>query len=116
MIERIMPPVHPGEILRREFLEPMGIAPNAFALRIGVAPARVYDIVNGKRGISMDTALRFAKFFGMTWGYWLNLQSLYDYQVAQDAGIPEKVEDEVRPLRPEEREAGAVAQIFRLRG
>ncbi len=105
MTEKIMPPVHPGEMLYEEFLKPMGITPNALAVRIGVAPARVYEIIAQKRGVTLDTALRLGTFFGMSHGFWLNLQALYEYQLAWDKGEVQRIEEEVRPLRPEERAA-----------
>ncbi len=101
--EQNMPPVHPGEYLKEELLVPMGISANSLALRIGVAPARIYEIIAGKRSVTLDTALRLGKFFGMPHTFWLNLQSLYDFQCAEDAGLIKRVEGEVRPLTPTER-------------
>ncbi len=95
--DRIMPPVHPGELLREEFLEPMGITPYKLAKDIGVPAPRVYDIVREKRAISADTALRLARYFGMSEGFWMNAQAHYDLEVAKDeAG--ESIEKEVRPV------------------
>lgn len=70
--------IHPGEILRREYLEPMGISQNMLAKRINVQPIRVNEIIHGKRGISPDTALRLDKFFGHSEGFWLGIQIDYD--------------------------------------
>ena len=103
--EKIMPPVHPGEYLAEELLVPMKISANSLALRIGVAPARIYEIIAGKRSISLDTALRLGKFFGMPHTFWLNLQALYDYQRAEDAGLIDRIEVEVRPLDQDNRGA-----------
>ena len=77
-------PVHPGEILLEEFLRPMGISQYRLAKDISVPPRRINEIVHGKRGISANTALRFARFFGTTPEFWLNLQSHYDLEVQRD--------------------------------
>src|ERR671917_1384323 len=95
--KKIMPPVHPGELLRVEFLEPMGITAYQLAKDLGVPAPRVYDIVSEKRGISPDTALRLSRYFGMSEGYWINTQAHYEKEVAKDRG-GEKIEREVKPL------------------
>lgn len=77
-------PVHPGEVLLEEFLKPMGLSQNRLALAIGVPPRRINEIVLRKRGVSADTALRLAQFFGTTPKFWLGLQSDYDLDVATD--------------------------------
>lgn len=77
-------PVHPGEVLLEEFLKPMGLSQNCVALAIGVPPRRINEIVLRKRGVSADTALRLAQFFGTTPKFWLGLQSDYDLDVATD--------------------------------
>lgn len=97
MTEKIMAPIHPGELLREEFLNPMDITAYQLAKGIGVPAPRVYDIVNEKRGISADTALRLSRFFGMSEGYWINIQAHYDLEVAKDRE-GERIEREVRPL------------------
>ena len=71
---RLLEPIHPGEILREEFLKPMGISINRLARDIVVPPGRISEIVNGKRGITADTALRLARFFGTSPDVWLGLQ------------------------------------------
>ena len=76
--EKYLPPIHPGEILRTEFLEPLGLSQNRLARGIGVPPRRINEIVHGKRAITADTALRFSKFFGTTAQFWMNLQSHYE--------------------------------------
>ena len=78
-------PIHPGEILREEFMKPLGLSSNALARAIDVTPARVNEIVRERRGISADTALRLARFFGTDVQSWMNLQSHYDIQCAEDA-------------------------------
>lgn len=78
-------PAHPGEMLLREFLEPMGITQSALANRIGVPYQRINELVNGKRGITPSTALRLAKFFGMSAGFWMNRQLRCDLFHAERA-------------------------------
>ncbi len=76
--EKYLPPIHPGEILQTEFLEPLGLSQNRLEREIGVPPRRINEIVHGKRAITADTALRLSKFFGTTAQFWLNLQSHYE--------------------------------------
>ena len=78
-------PIHPGEILREDFMVPLGLSSNALARALGVTPARVNEIVRERRGISADTALRLARFFRTDVQSWMNLQSHYDIQCAEDA-------------------------------
>jgi addiction module HigA family antidote len=75
--------IHPGEILREEFLRPMGLTPYELAKRIQVPAPRVNDIVLERRGITADTALRFAKFFGTSEQFWMNLQTAYEIRLAR---------------------------------
>jgi addiction module HigA family antidote len=84
MSSKKLNPVHPGEVLLEEFLKPMGLSQNRLALAIGVPPRRINEIVLRKRGVSADTALRLARFFGTTPKFWLGLQSDYDLDVATD--------------------------------
>ena len=77
-------PIHPGEILSTEFLEPLGISQYRLAQAIGVSPRRINEIVHGKRGITADTSLRLARAFGMSDAFWLNIQARYDMDVASD--------------------------------
>src|SRR5450759_5362469 len=78
-------PIHPGEILREEFMKPFGLSSNALARALDVTPARINEIVRERRGISADTALRLARFFSTDVQSWLNLQTHYDIQCAEDA-------------------------------
>lgn len=94
--ERVHPPTHPGRFLDLEFLEPLGITPYALAKAIGVDPPRAYKIVADERGITADTALRLARYFGTSARYWLTLQQHYGLEVAEDE-IGTEVED-IRPL------------------
>jgi addiction module HigA family antidote len=80
---RTLEPIHPGEILLEDFLKPMGVSINRLARDIAVPPGRISQIVNGKRGITADTALRLARFFGTSPDVWLGLQAEFDLRVAQ---------------------------------
>lgn len=84
MTPKKLPPVHPGEILLEEFLEPMGISQYRLAKDISVPPRRINEIVHGLRRISADTALRLAVYFGTSERFWLNLQTRYDLEVEKD--------------------------------
>jgi antitoxin HigA-1 len=84
MIEKKLPPIHPGEILNEEFLKPMQISQYRLAKDISVPPRRINEIVHGKRSISADTALRLGKFFGISPQFWLNLQTRYDLEITED--------------------------------
>lgn len=95
-IEKVQEPVHPGELLREDFLEPMGITPYRLAEDIGVRHTRVYDILRGKRSISADTALRLSRYFGMSEDYWVRAQAHYDLEVEKDRE-GERIEREVKP-------------------
>ena len=79
-----IPPIHPGEILFEEFLEPMGISQYKLSKDISVSPRRINEIVQGKRSITADTALRLSRYFGLSERFWLNLQSRYDLEVEKD--------------------------------
>ncbi|MBI5839718.1 MAG: HigA family addiction module antidote protein [Chloroflexi bacterium] len=79
-----LPPIHPGEILLEEFLEPMSISQYRLAKDINVPPRRINEIVLGKRAITPDTALRLSLFFGLSERFWINLQTRYDIEVEKD--------------------------------
>ena len=96
-MSRKLNPVHPGEILREEFMVPLGLTMNRIAMDLRVPVTRIADIVNEKRGITADTALRFARYFRNSPTFWMNLQTRYDLEVAEDE-IAYKVERDVRPL------------------
>jgi addiction module HigA family antidote len=85
MTPKRLDPVHPGEILQKEFLEPMGLSQNRLALALGVPARRINEIVLGKRSITADTALRLARYFKMSPQFWLGLQMDYDLDVAEDS-------------------------------
>ena len=84
MSKRAFEPVHPGEILMEEFLKPLGLSQYRLAQGISVSPRRINEIVHGKRAVTADTALRLARFFGTTDGFWLNLQTRFDLESERD--------------------------------
>ena len=90
-------PIHPGEILLEEFLEPMGITQYRLAKDVSVPARRINEIVHGKRGISADTALRLSKYFGTTERFWMNLQIRYDLEVEKDR-LGSRLDSEVQRL------------------
>lgn len=93
----VMPPIHPGEILLEEFLEPLGLSQYRLAKDISVSPRRINEIVHGQRAISADTALRLSRYFGTTDRFWLNLQTRYDLELEKDR-LGERLEAEVLSL------------------
>jgi antitoxin HigA-1 len=99
MATMTLPPVHPGEVLLVEFLEPMGISQYRLAKDISVPPRRINEIVHGKRSVTADTALRLSRYFGTSDRFWLNLQTGYDLDVERDR-LGDRLEDEVlqRPV------------------
>jgi addiction module HigA family antidote len=97
MSKRELEPIHPGEILLEEFLNPMDITQYRLAKDISVDPRRINEIVHGKRGISADTAIRLGHFFGMSPQFWLNLQSHYDLELL-DMQSGDQIQNEVKVL------------------
>ena len=83
-----IPPIHPGETLREDFLKPLGLSVNRLATELFVPATRVNDIARGKRAITADTALRLARYFGTTPQFWMNLQANYNLESAKDAARP----------------------------
>jgi addiction module HigA family antidote len=83
MTTKIIDPITPGEVLKEEFLTPLGVSQNALARAISVSPRRVNEIVLGKRRITADTALRLSRYFSMSEGFWMNLQDRYDREIAR---------------------------------
>ena len=96
MTKKTVPPIHPGEILREEFLLPMGVSQYRLAKEIGVPARRINEIVHGKRAISADTALRLSRYFGTSERFWINLQGRYDIEVEKDL-LADRLDREVRP-------------------
>jgi addiction module HigA family antidote len=99
MASKKMPPVHPGEILLDVFLKPMNLSQNKVVLDIRVPPRRINAIVLGKRRVTADTALRLAKYFGMSPQFWLGFQMDYDLDIAADQ-LHDKINKEIRTYRP----------------
>ena len=94
---RKLKPVHPGEILREEFMKPLGLSMNKLALDLRVPVTRIAEIVHERRAVSTDTALRLGRFFKTTPVFWMNLQVRYDLEVAEDEQA-EKIARDVQPL------------------
>jgi antitoxin HigA-1 len=92
-----MPPIHPGEILQEEYLDPLSVSQYRLARAIDVPPRRINEIVHGKRGISADTALRLARYFATSERFWLNLQNRYDIEIERDR--LSAILDEITPLK-----------------
>jgi antitoxin HigA-1 len=97
-----IPPIHPGEILLAEFLEPLGISRNRLAKETSVPPRRVSEIVRGARAITAETALRLARYFGTSERFWLNLQTHYDLEVEKER-LGDRLQREVRTLAKPDR-------------
>ena len=98
MLKNGMRPVHPGEVLREDFLKPLGLSVNALAKRLKVPTSRMNDIVLERRGMSADTALRLTRCFGGDAQTWLNLQAIYDLRTAEIASA-KTIKAEVEPIR-----------------
>ena len=96
MIKNGMRPIHPGEVLREDFLEPLSMSANALAIKLGVTPARINEIVREKRGITADTALRLAKYFGGSAQFWLNMQSTYELRLIETNDL--EFLDDIEPI------------------
>lgn len=90
-------PIHPGEILKEEYLEPLDMSVNALAIALRVPAPRINDVVRQKRAVSIDTALRLARYFNTTAQFWLNLQTSYDLKMAQKNMAT--IEHEILPLQ-----------------
>ncbi|WP_420174360.1 HigA family addiction module antitoxin [Luteococcus sp. OSA5] len=95
MTEKLYAPIHPGEVLMEDFIEGFGITQHKLAVSIGVPPRRINEIVHGKRAITADTALRLGRYFGVEPQFWLNLQSRYELELAE-----ERVADQVAEIKP----------------
>jgi addiction module HigA family antidote len=90
-------PIHPGEILLEEFMKPLGLSRTRLGIDLGIPPQRVGEILRGKRTVTVDTALRLAKYFRTSPEFWLNIQMRYDLDKAADEQLPARVDIEVRP-------------------
>lgn len=94
---RKLPPIHPGEILREDYMKPLGLTMNQLALDLRVPATRIAEIVHERRSISADTAIRLARYFKTTPRFWLNLQAAYDLEVVEDHALA-RINREVHPL------------------
>ena len=93
-----MRPIHPGEILREEYLAPLAMSANALAIKLRVPATRLHEIVKERRAITADTAMRLAQYFGGDAQSWLNLQSAYDLRVAED-GHAQEIREDIKPYQ-----------------
>jgi addiction module HigA family antidote len=100
LYERI-DPIHPGLVLLTEFMEPGNISGNRLAIALGISSSHMYMILNGKRAISVDTAIRLATYFGNSVQFWLNLQSAYDIEISERTGKYAQIVSSVRPASNE---------------
>jgi antitoxin HigA-1 len=94
---KLMPPVHPGEILREDFMKPVGLTVNKLALELHVPATRIGEIVHERRRITAETALRLARYFNTNAEFWLNLQTFYDLEVTRRSGKVTEIERQVHP-------------------
>jgi len=97
-MDEILSPIHPGEVLLEDFMKPFGLSQYRLAKDIGVTPIRISQIVHGQRAITVDTALRLARYFGTSAAVWLRLQMRYDLEVAENE-LREKIDHEVKVLQ-----------------
>jgi len=97
MMDKILSPIHPGEILLEDFMKPLGLSQYRLAHDIGVTPIRISQIVNSERSVTVDTAMRLARYFGTSAAVWLRLQVRYDLEVAESE-LSEKINREVKVL------------------
>src|ERR1700688_1133557 len=95
--EALMPPVHPGEVLREDFMKPLGLTVNRLALELRVPATRIGEIVHERRRITAETALRLARYFRTNPEFWLNLQNFYDLEVSRRSGKASEIELQIRP-------------------
>jgi len=96
--EQLMAPVHPGEILREDFMKPMALSVNKLALDLHVPATRIGEIVHQRRRITAETALRLARYFKTNAEFWLNLQNFYDLEVTRRSGKTSEIERQVQPV------------------
>jgi addiction module HigA family antidote len=97
MMDKTLSPIHPGEILLEDFMKPLGLSQYRLAHDIGVTPIRISQIVNGERSVTVDTAMRLARYFGTSAAVWLRLQVRYDLEVAEGE-LSDKINREVKVL------------------
>ena len=95
--EELLPPVHPGEVLREDFMKPLGLTVNKLALELHVPATRIGEIVHERRRITAETALRLARYFNTNAEFWLNLQNFFDLEVTKRSGKISEIERQVHP-------------------
>lgn len=95
---RLMPPVHPGEILKEDLMKPLGLTVSGLARELKVSTSRISEIVNGRRAVNADAALRLSRYFGNTPEFWVNLQAAYDLRVTINSSAS-RIEREVHPRK-----------------
>jgi antitoxin HigA-1 len=100
MMDDTLSPIHPGEVLLEDFMKPLGLSQYRLAHDIGVTPIRISQIVNGQRAVSVDTAMRLARYFGTSAEVWLRLQVRYELEVAEKE-MRERINREVKVLNPQ---------------
>lgn len=105
-----MPPLHPGEMLREEFMKPLGLSSNALAMELRVPVTRISEIVRERRGITADTALRLARYFNMSPSFWMRLQMDFDLESAADAEEA-SIHEMIRPRAPRTLREDAVQRV-----
>ena len=98
MIKNKMRPIHPGEILKEEYLTPLGMSVNALSIALRISAPRMNDVIRERRGITTDTALRLARFFNTSAQFWLNLQTSFDLKRAE-IEMGDKIEHEIQPIK-----------------
>ncbi len=96
-VESLIPPVHPGEVLREDFMKPLRLTVNRLALDLHVPATRIGEIVHGRRRVTAETALRLARYFHTDAEFWLNLQNFYDLEVSKRSGKLSEIELQIRP-------------------
>ena len=99
--EPLMAPVHPGEILREDFMKPLGLSVNKLALELHVPATRIGEIVHERRRITAETALRLARYFKTNAEFWLNLQNFYDLELTRRSGKTSEIDRQVQPVSVE---------------
>ncbi len=99
--QTLMPPVHPGEVLREDFMKPLGLSTNKLALDLHVPATRIGEIVHDRRRITADTALRLARYFNTNPEFWLNLQNFFDLEIEKRSGTAVEIERHVHPAAVE---------------
>lgn len=107
-----LPPIHPGEILREDFMQPLGLSMNRLAMDLHVPVTRIAEIVHERRGITPDTALRLGRYFNTSARFWLNAQAAYDLEVAQEE-LQRAIDRDIQPIAACDSDVGILTQLGR---